>query len=226
MRPTAPFLGVLTAVFLIGCSPGGDIDYRHLSDAELVAQSPAIFVGKVDSLKTFPQERVAHGSENGTTLFWFHREVRISIENVLRGDVMSPSLTYTYWIPNRGTTGEWNSFVEGARYVHFLRRSRAGWRALVDFWPSAIRVTTGHHGATSGADLTETIARLLLEPGDDFDPDRFHALRALSDAERLVGFQRAVDIAMKSDRIRLQVCQFLRQEPGTARSCLDSERGR
>jgi len=137
-----------------------------------------MLIGRVQTLKWFTQDRVRYGQENGTALCWFHVEVQVAVESVLRGDVNTPSITYSYWIGNRGTVGEWNSLMEGARYVHFLRRVHGGLRALVDFWPSAIRVTTGHHATIpKSSDMPEVIARLVLEPGEDFDPRRLDIAR-------------------------------------------------
>jgi hypothetical protein len=220
MKKTVTFLSALAVASLGGCSRGRDIDFRHLTDAELVRQSPVILVGKVQKLQWFTHERVRHGEENGIALYWFPIDVGVSVENVLRGGVNTSSVTYTYWIGDRGTSGEWNSLMEGARYVHFLRRVHGEFRALVDFWPSAIRVTTGHHATISNnPDMRERIARLVLEPGDDFDPQRFNGPRALRDGERLVGLQAAVELAKKSDLIRPQVCEYLRTDPDSAALC-------
>lgn len=126
-----------------GCACGPRVLFKHLADNELVAQSPIIVVGRVESQEIFWNERRRQGSVNELPLFWYHVDVRVAVENVLRGDLIESPVAYTYWLPATAKTGEWNSLLQGARYVHFLRRDGSGLRAVVDFYRSTIRVTTG-----------------------------------------------------------------------------------
>ena len=216
------FLGVFA--FAV-CSCGPRIVDRHLTDSELVEQTPIIVVGRIEKLDWSSNERRRHGSETGPgvsrPLYWHPIHVRMTLENVFRGNLKGPSVEYVYWLPLSGMAGEWNSLLEGARYVHFLRRDGPQLRAVVDFWPSTIRVTTGRHQSmpqTGG--LQERIARMLLDPGDDFEITRFQINRALVDCQRLVGWPAALALAKTGNPIiRLQACELLRWNPEAKGLC-------
>jgi len=111
--------------------------------------------------------------------------------------------------------------MEGARYVHFLRRDGAELRAVTDFWPSAIRVTTGRHPVVSeSGTLDEKVTRLLWLPGVDFDITRFNGGLALRDGVRLIGWSSTLSLARDGDpRIRLQACDLLRGNPEANTVC-------
>jgi hypothetical protein len=208
-------LQLLPGLFVIAsCSRGPRILDRHLTDNELVEQAPIIVVGRIEKLEWLLNERQRHGAESGPDvsrrpLYWHRVNVRMTVENVLRGDLMGSSVEYVYWLPLSAKVGEWNSLMERARYVHFLRREGPQLRAFVDFWPSAIRVTTGRHQSIPQAGgLQQRIARMLLEPGEDFDVTRFNIVYALRDGGRLVGWSAALALARTGDpRIRLQACE-------------------
>jgi hypothetical protein len=204
----------LPAIFLCSCAP--HIVYQHLTDKELVEQSPIIVVGRIEKKEMFWKKLVRQGSESGHPLFWFPVKVRVDVENVVRGDLRARLVEYTYWLPRGSTVGEWNSLQEGGRYVHFLRREGSQLRSVVDFWLSAIRVTTGRHrllNATHG--LPQTIAELLLSPGEDFSVDRFQLSNGAVHATRLIGGAATCPLlealAGNSDaRIRAEACEELR----------------
>jgi hypothetical protein len=207
---------VLAVILSSGCSRSPHIVYRHLTDSELVEESPIIVVGRIDHLDTAWKERRLDGRENGMPLFWYHVTARITVENVLRGDLSTSPIEYIYWLPAAAKVGRWNALWEGARYVHFLRRDGARLRSVVDFWPSAIRVTSGRHRflrQTGG--LRQTIARLMLDPGEDIDVARFNLVHAVGHAEALAGLPATVSLLEalieNSDvRIRTQACEMLR----------------
>jgi len=210
---------VLIALTVVGGSScGPHVVYQHLTDSELLQQSPIIVVGRIEKLEKFWKEQKHQGTWQGRPLYWFHVNVRIAVENTLRGDVKAPSLEYTYWLPQLPTVGEWNSLMDGARYVHFLRRDGTHLRALVDFWPSAIRVTTGRHSAlTQTGGLPQTIAQLLFQPGEDFDAARFNILLASRDSFRLVGESGTTalleELARNSNsQIRAEACEELKSQ--------------
>ena len=204
-----------------GCSHGPRVAYGHLTYSELIEQSPIVVVGLVEHKETYWKERKRQGSENGLPIFWYHVEVRIEVENMLRGDLSASPVDYTYWVPAGAKSGEWNSPREGARYVHFLRREGAELRSVVDFWPSSIRVTTGRHGTLDQAGgLPQAIARLLLQPGEDFDAERFDIIQALGHASLLVGEPAALALVQRSDpRIRTQACEVFKGRPEADRLC-------
>lgn len=207
---------LLPAVFLCSCSRAPHIVYRHLTDRELVEQSPIIVVGRIEKKEMVWKKLVRQGSENGHPLFWFPVNVRIDVENVVRGDLGPSLVEYTYWLPSGPAVGEWNSPMEGGRYVHFLRREGNQLRSVVDFWPSTIHVTTGRHrslNATHGP--AQAIAELLLSPGEDFTIDRFNPSNGATHAMRLIGkaatFPLVEALAGNSDpRIRAEACEELR----------------
>lgn len=208
---------LLFALFLFsGCSRGPQIVYRRLGDKELVDQSPIIVVGRVEKMETFGKERIRQGSENGLPLFWYRVNVKVDVENILRGDPGASPVNYTYWLPVGSKVGQWNSLWDGARYVHFLRRDHNQLRSVVDFWPSAIRVTTGRHRSLSQTEgLPQTIAQLLLTPGDDFVIDRFNLAHGLTHASHLIdtsGFRPLVEnLARNGDAaVRDEALQALR----------------
>ena len=133
-------------------------------------------------------ELVARGQENGQTLQWYPVRVRTSVENVIRGDVNTSTVEYSYWLSVGTKVGEWNHALEGSRYIYFLRRDREGLRSVVDFWPSAIRVTTGRHTSLpKDAALSEAIARILLLPGEFFDPREYNLSDGISKSTQLIG---------------------------------------
>ena len=212
-------------LFVVGCSRGSRIIDRHLKDTELVEEARIIAVGRVEKVEWLLNERQRHGLEFGLPgtrpLYWYRVNVHMTVENVLRGDLKGSSADYIYWLPFSGKVGEWNSLMEGARYVHFLRRDGHQLRAVVDFWPSAIRVTTGRHRSIpQTGELRRTIARILFEPGEDFDIARFQIIRALQDGERLVGYPAALSLARTSDpRIRMEACEELQGNPEAKTVC-------
>jgi len=107
-----------------GCSHGPRVAYGHLTYSELIEQSPIVVVGLVEHKETYWKERKRQGSENGLPIFWYHVEVRIEVENMLRGDLSASPVDYTYWVRpvQRLESG---TAPGGARYVHFLRREGA-----------------------------------------------------------------------------------------------------
>ncbi len=213
----------------MSCSRGPLISDRNLSDKELIEQSQIVAVGTVEEIKWDLSNRHRHCVESAfdgnrfrdRPLYWFPVNVHITVENILRGDLKGSSADYTYWLPSGPVAGEWNSLMEGARYVHFLRRDGVGLRAVTDFWPSAIRVTTGRHLlASQSGNLKETITRLLWQPGVDFDITRFEVWLALRDGVRLNGWPSTLSLARDGDpRIRLQACDFLRGSPEAETVC-------
>jgi hypothetical protein len=208
---------LLFALFLFSaCSRAPHMVYRHLTNEELAEQSPIIVIGRIENQETFWNERIRQGSENGLPLFWYHVNVKVAVENVLRGDPGATPVTYTYWLPVGAKVGEWNSLRDGARYVHFLRRDDDQLRSVVDFWPSAIRVTTGRHPLLSQAEgLPQTIAQLLLSPGDDFVVDSFDISLGVKHAWGLIGHSAALSLVENLSRnsnasVRAQACEELR----------------
>lgn len=212
----APALGLL---FLPGCSPR--IRDYHLEDRELVEQAPIIVVGRVERREMFMKESRRHGTQDTVEggrvpLYWFHVRVVTTMENVLRGDVAGPAIEYIYWLPAAPVVGHWNSLIEGARYVHFLRRDGNQLRALVDFWPSAIRVTSGrHYSVPQGSGVPNAIARLLLEPGQDFVAHRFDISEGAGYSIELAGLKPTLvmveALAHNPDTdIRAEACEVLR----------------
>jgi hypothetical protein len=208
-------LVLLGLSFLDGCSRGPDIQYRHLSDSELVQQSPIVVVGPVNRQEMFSNERKRYGVENGRPLSWHPVNVRITVESVLRGELSSPTVEYTYWIPDGPKVGEWNHPADGLRYVHFLRRAGGRLRAVVDFWPSSIQLTTGRHRPTPETNgVAQTIAQWLLMPGDEFALDRFNPDVGYAHAWALAGRPAAnvliEKLALNSDpQIRKAACEIL-----------------
>jgi hypothetical protein len=199
---------------LSGCSRGLGIVDRRLTDMELVRQSPIIVVGRIQKVHVFWEERKRFGSYDGGPLYWFHVSVWITVESVLKGDLRSGPAEYVFWRPSAPVAGEWNTLSEGAagsRRVHFLRRHGDQLRAVVDLYRSWIRVTTGRHLAVNqAADLSHTIAGLLLEPGEDFDIQHFDLSSAFADASQLIGEPEAVELATAGDpRIKKQACEML-----------------
>ena len=214
-HPRVALLFFVTAV-MGGCRIGPGIEYRHLTDAELVQQSPIIVLGTLDRLETFWEERVRYGSENGSPMDWFHVQVHVQIESVLKGDVSTSALDYSYWIPVGPKVGEWNNPREGGRYIHFLRRHGRRFRSVVDFWPSTLRVTTGRHWALPQDNrLPEQIAHLLLIPGDGFLADHFDLTSAYVHARGLVGLSATLAMVQPFAKdpnpyVRKAACDMLR----------------
>ncbi len=209
---------MLTLFLFCSCSRAPHIVYRHLTDKELVEQSPIIVVGRIEKKETIWEERVQHGSENGVPLFWFHVNVTVATENVLRGGLKASRLEYSYWLPAAGAIGEWNSPLEGGRYVHFLRRDGNQLRSVVDFYLSTIPVTTGRHRSFSQTEgLPQTIARLLLSPGDDFAVEHFKIRSGVSHAWALIGPTATVPLVEAlggngNPKVRALACEELRAE--------------
>jgi hypothetical protein len=107
-----------------GCSHGPRVAYGHLTYSELIEQSPIVVVGLVEHKETYWKERKRQGSENGLPIFWYHVEVRIEVENMLRGDLSASPVDYTYWVPAGAKAGEWNSPPGGGSLRPFLAAGR------------------------------------------------------------------------------------------------------
>ena len=114
------FVVALLAFSFTACSERPHIRYQRLSDTELLEQPPIILAGRIDKREIFWDERVWQGDENGQPLYWFHVNIRVNVENILRGNVSEPVVEYTYWIPVGSKTGEWNNPIEGAATFTFF----------------------------------------------------------------------------------------------------------
>lgn len=108
-------------------------------------------------------------------------------------------------LPLSAKTGEWNSVIEQARYVHFLRhdgvelagRHRLSAAGYSRYQPAAsVRLPTGN--------MDETISRMLWQPGVDFDIARFNGGLALEDSIRLVGWPGTLSLARGAAILRFE----------------------
>jgi hypothetical protein len=211
---------LLIATFSWSCSRRPQIRNEYLTDPQLAQQSPVIVVGRIEKLERLWHDTQRHGYLEGPAdrqpLYWFRVNVDVGAENVLRGDLAAQPIEYNYWLPENAMTGEWNSLIEGARYVHFLRRDGNRLRAVVDMWPAAILVTSGRHASVKATGtMPDRIAWLLFEPGERFDLRYFQLDRAALVASRLVGDSAMLALlekaAASSDaEIRLEACEELR----------------
>ncbi len=120
------------------------------------------------------------------------REVSVSVEGVLRGNLSETHLSYYYYMPIGGWNGPaFNISTPGERAIFYLMNDTGVWRAVTDGYQSHIPIHTGKHeiSAASRSKLNETIARLLLSPpeGGDLSEYLVHFGESCTSAFQLTG---------------------------------------
>jgi hypothetical protein len=176
----ASFIGLSDA-----CGKGARFEpnVRQIDYGEMVSEAPIIAVGVVTSVEsTGHKSRQIERQGTLTRLLWL--QVRVKIENVLRGELSSTGDSVFYYFewgewPTQGVNKE--HLMPGIRTILFLRKDNGVLRTIVDLYSSHIKITTGSHKSMkigTGEPVAKTIARLALTPGDDFNPEAFDGNQA------------------------------------------------
>jgi hypothetical protein len=162
-----------------------------LSFTEMTKMASAIVVGRVQSLRYFGP-RVNAVDDHGYQGEWQLLKANIAVENVLKGSPIGRSVEFYFYTSLGPLSGDTNSLHLGDRCVFFLVSDGGVLRAVRDFWRSSIEVGTGRHTqlpTARGASVEETIAVLLLTPGEGLEPRRFSRtmIRAVTLAQGWLG---------------------------------------
>lgn len=147
-------------------------DLTHPRDFEVMSTSPVVFVAMATSVRTLQHGVRACRQPN---LLLDLVQVNVSVENVLRGDGVGQRESFRYYSyspQNGGYIGRPRYDVTaGARRVFFLTRDEAGLRASGDVLDYTFHVYSGsHQQSVVGADLGDSVPRILLSLGADGDP--------------------------------------------------------
>ena len=136
---------------------------------DMIREAPIIVIGKVVS---------EHWTGPLMNQHWQRMEVKVAVENVIRGDVNDDSILTFYFNFYAFATIRSNAnwlYVDG-RYVLFLMKDRGVLRAVEDERQTNIGVPSGRHRdlpLSSERPLAERIGVLLLTPGEDINPPSF-----------------------------------------------------
>jgi hypothetical protein len=179
---------VLQIVFSKEFQPKLDFRWRHdMTFTQMIEASSMIIVGQVQSLQ-YAGESIQAVDDTGHRGRWQLVRVRTTVERLLKG-AADHRLVYFYFYVSLGpTSGDWNALHAGDRCVFFLVTEHGILRSIRDHWRSCIEIGTGRHSKlplTEENNIEERIGALLLTPGDDLVPERFH--RLISQSVTLAG---------------------------------------
>lgn len=202
------------------------VAYIHIPDQ--VTQATLIVVGLVESEHLV--RRIYSGPKESPDSLEL-RAVRIRVEGVLYGKSHEQHLTFYFY----QVTGAWdgpepNMITQEDRGIFYLVKDGEVWRAPTDAYASHTDLVTGKHRislASNKDQVRDTIAQLLLLPGEGVNVDRF--LGSLDRNEALamdlVGKMQVVQLLRRllqnpSPQIRLGGCITLAQFPLMEKDCV------
>jgi hypothetical protein len=140
---------------------------------ELIDGAPIVIVGKVIAVKVVGPE-VRSRDEHRYPLRLRH--VIVQVENTLKGTADAGAFYRYDWSPDHAMVGPWGIVGPGERCVFSLVKEDGVLRSTMDLYPSHIEIRSGKHANYSpaaGQNARESIAELLLTPGDDVHPEAF-----------------------------------------------------
>lgn len=231
---TRALLAVVVALSFASCQPSAKLQIRPISAPtyrELTYRSFIVLVGSVTAVHVVGPE-VKTGDKHKYPLRL--QRITVQVENVLKGRPKAGKIAfYRYgWSPDQPMVGPWGNVVPGERNVFFLDQEGGVLRATADLYPSHIEVLSGRHPGYKprvGQSTEESIAEILLTPGEDVHPAAFsQGLRTASAiAIELVGPPGTLRImgpllTSKEAVLRQQACSVMTERfPGQVK-CLGS----
>lgn len=188
---------VMFALLQTSCGDSSRYPLRlyDLTNRQLLERATLVVVGTTADAKWEPARRpISWSMQPGVSSAGLVK-VRLNIEQVIRGEVNSGQITAYYWgadiftnasslqLPNMGER----------RAVHYLVREQGILRYVRDIMRSTTVVFSGGHlkpAAFTTETAEQTIARILLTPGEGMDAGEFtHNLpTTVADALQLAGF--------------------------------------
>jgi hypothetical protein len=232
MRQIAVRMNVFLILFFNGaCSTAAEIVPRpdRLDILERINRADLIVVGVVEAEQTV---RAGRRNPMRDSMPLQLMRVTIRVEGLVKGTHSGERLDFLYY----RTTGAWdgpapNLLAPGERGVFYLIREGNLLRATNDVYSSHTEIGTGRHDVlpeVSDIGVRETIARVLLMPGDGVDVARYVESLYVERAHAIVivGKSRTADLLRSlldnSDtRIRGRACILLAEPPLNERSCLE-----
>jgi hypothetical protein len=210
---------LVAAASVLSCRPVPKLEMRTgspLSTRELVGKSPVVVVGSAVAVTQFGPE-VKSADEHGYPLRL--QRITAQVENVLKGTSRSRDIVfYRYgWSSDHAMLGPWGIVVPGQRNVFFLDIENGTLRSIIDLYPAQIQVLSGRHPEPiSEKTIEESVAEILLTPGEAFDPEAFSqglyldSVRA-TDLIGRAGTLRLLKplLASKQNAVRQQACLVL-----------------
>lgn len=166
-----------TTASLLSCQPTPQLDIRikSLSIRDMVNRSAIVIIGKAEIVTAVgPEVRSPDQPEYPLRL----ERVTVQVEKVVKGMIRSsPIVFYRYgWPDNRAMVGPWSIIRPGQRYLFFLDLEDSTPRSLTDLYPAELEVLSGKHvrnRTTVETNVDQTIAEILLTPGEDLNPEAF-----------------------------------------------------
>jgi hypothetical protein len=194
-----------------------------LAVPESIQRADAIIVGTVSKVEIAALPKTDHCS----VLI----RAEVLVENVLKGSVREPSVSYYYFGPNCGFVGPVEVLDTASRKIFFLSRDQGYWRALADYWRNTLPVNSGRHPGdfSDGKPIEQAVAEVLLMPGDRYSASNFASTiqtQAAPIARTLTGSSGTDRLAQlllghPDMGVRAAACLVLKQDQA-ADTCADS----
>ena len=203
----AGFMAILpvAVLSLAACTPNLAPHVKDMRLTEAVPQSSLIIIGQVSSV-AFTKRL----SQTPDEKRWILRLVKadVIVENVLKGDVRQPKLTFYYYYPEYGfSLPSVNLIAPYDRAIFFLERDHNAFRSVNDVYASCIHLATGSHpGLNVGQQKTpeQAITEACILPGSKGDMDKqrwpLWIAQGASVGERLIGAERTIELLRSLER--------------------------
>jgi hypothetical protein len=190
--------------FFISVGVGEDLRYPtryfDLNESGLLQKADTIVVGTTADVEWGKMSIPANWTGQPFIATARLTSVRIMAESVIRGMVKPGEITVHYWAADIYTNAHsLNRPMVGERALHYLVTEKEGFRYVTDVIRSTTLVNSGYHRVSTSqgdAGVQVKIARILLTPGDEFDPADFIAglTTAVQRSLELVGFMETLPL--------------------------------
>jgi hypothetical protein len=214
------------------CSPAVELVPRpdRLEILEMINRADLIVVGVVEAEQPV---RAARRNETKDSMPLQLMKVNLRVEGFIKGTRSGERLAFFYY----RTTGAWdgpapNLLAPGERDIFYLTSEGDLLRATNDVYSSHTEVGTGRHDVhaeVNDAGVRETIARVLLLPGDGLNINSYVESLYVERAHAIdiVGKSRTADLLRSllgnsDSRIRGRACILLAEPPLSERGCLEN----
>lgn len=190
------FIGLAAMGFEVGCARSARYPLRlyDLKERQLLEKATTVIVGKtMEAQWETARLRINWSRQPGVSSVRLV-QIRLSVEQVIRGTANDSQLTAYYWAPEVFSNGSSLHMPErGQRAVHYLVAEQGVLRYVTDLVRSTTPVFTGAHNQPPnaiGAGAEAKIAAILLTPGGGMNVGEFtrNLSTTAADSLQLVGF--------------------------------------
>jgi hypothetical protein len=195
---------LLLATILCQCGAQAEYPLRlyDLKEHELMDKADMVVVGVTEAIQNGSRSIPIKWDRQYGVVSVRLVSARISVEEVIRGQVTGGSVVVRYWAADQFTNAHSLSLPElsvGRRAIHYIVNAHEGLRYVADIVSSTTPVYSGAHkpAAPSGSTDEKTrLAQILLTPGEGNNNERFLANlgTSTSDALLLAGFERTLPL--------------------------------